>query len=1586
MTHFQEYIGLLPQDSLHTQPSYLRLYRAYLSQVPPEDLKGISATILQDHVDGLWALMQDRPTHSGPRIHTYHVGTSLTCINIINDDMPFLVDSVTAAINTFGYPVELLIHPVLSVKRTASGQLESIDETPAAGGSLESVMQVHLPFITGSSDVTALEGALHQVLQRVKEAVSDWKPMCDQAKAAADHVMASQGGGAEETQRFIDWMLGNNFTFLGYRSMDLVEGDGGSVDLVINHQKSLGVLKDPAYSLFDIRRYGSHLPDAIVDFLRDGSRTIHFGKSSHKSQVHRATSMDVVSVKRFHPNGQVAGEERFVGLFTSQSYYAAPEMVPILRQKVQHVIEKAQMDLSSHNGKALLHVIRTFPRDELYQISADDLFTMILGILNLQERQRVSLFLREDAFKRFIAAIVFVPHDRYNLEVRKKIESILCSTFHGHLKSSHVAVEESMLTRLYFVIETDPSQWPVYDVKAIETELQNVSRRWVDNLKISLLSSSSPEKTHDLLKHYGDAFPLSYTDTFSAKDAIEDIFRLERLYAQGQLDVHLYRHAYMQPHHFHVRLYTIDNPLSLSDMLPVLECLGLSAVTEQAHNVLPTHHESGCWIHDLEVYKSDKYPIDIKSIEQNVKSAIQSIWRRECDLDSLNGFVVRLGLPWRDVNILRAYLKYLMQSGHAVQYATAIDVLHQNVEFVSCFIKLFYCYFNPNTSREDTATAEQQLRAVLEKVTGVYEDRVLSALTVLLRATLRTNFFQRDDGGQPRSALSFKIRSTDIPFLKEPRPFAEIFVYNTQMESVHLRGGPVARGGIRWSERPEDYRQEVLGLMKAQLVKNALIVPTGSKGGFIVKRPADASPQSLKTDVESAYQTMMHSMLDITDNIAADKSIVNPVDVVRRDGNDPYLVVAADKGTATFSDLANGCAQARHFWLDDAFASGGSVGYDHKAMGITAKGGWEAVKRHFRELGRDIQAEDFTVIGVGDMSGDVFGNGMLLSPHIRLLGAFNHQHIFVDPNPDVAISFGERKRLFETPRTRWTDYRAEALSAGGRVYERNVKEITLTPEIKSCFGIKDDVVHPDFLIQTLLKHTVDLLWFGGIGTFIRAPHETDRDVMDKANDSLRIAAGEVRASVIGEGANLGMTQAARVAAALAGVKLNTDAIDNSGGVDCSDHEVNIKILLTGPVRRGDMTLPQRNDLLASMTDDVAHLVLRNNYLQTQALSSLEYQGTALVHPLKKLMRHLEDRGQLNPTLEGLPTEVTLDARLEQGLGFVRPELAVLLAHSKIALKKDLQGTNLLEEERMLEDVALYFPSRLRERFSEDMKTHPLKKDIIATFTANSMINRMGPHFAFSMQQGVGCEICDVVRAYTIVRESFQLRSLWHEIESLDNKVSAATQHKMLFYTTRLANNAIIWLLRQHTQGTLAVTELVKKIRPLVQECSRIWPDILIGEERAVVEKTKNALIDENVPDSLAQRIAMLRPMMGVLDVIALAEQAGADLSRAAQTYMVVYGALSLHQVHHLLSRLPSPTLWDQQARDALRADLYAAHRDLSARLLALPGTAQQAQTAWMDQTESQRKQFLGMLSQMDEANVRLSNLVVLMRFLKAMVG
>jgi glutamate dehydrogenase len=831
------------------------------------------------------------------------------------------------------------------------------------------------------------------------------------------------------------------------------------------------------------------------------------------------------------------------------------------------------------------------------------------------------------------------------------------------------------------------------------------------------------------------------------------------------------------------------------------------------------------------------------------------------------------------------------------------------------------------------------------------------------------------------------MRSTDIPFLKEPRPFAEIFVYNTQMESVHLRGGPVARGGIRWSERPEDYRQEVLGLMKAQLIKNALIVPTGSKGGFIIKRaPVDSHPQSLKLEVELAYQTMMHGMLDITDTIALDKSIIPPVNVVRRDGDDPYLVVAADKGTATFSDLANGCAQSRHFWLDDAFASGGSVGYDHKAMGITAKGGWEAVKRHFRERGRDIQTQDFTVIGVGDMSGDVFGNGMLLSPHIRLLGAFNHKHIFVDPNPNTAVSFEERKRLFETPRTQWTDYKPEALSPGGRIYPRDVREITLTPEIKSCFGIHDDVVHPDFLIQTLLKHDVDLLWFGGIGTFIRARHETDRDVMDKANDSLRIVADDVRAAVIGEGANLGMTQAARVAAALAGVKLNTDAIDNSGGVDCSDHEVNIKILLASPVRRGDMTLAQRNDLLASMTDDVAYLVLRNNYLQTQALSSLEYQGTALVHPLKRLMHHLEASGQLNRALEGLPTDATIDARLEQGLGFVRPELAVLLAHSKIALKKDLQGTSLLEEERMLEDVALYFPKRLRESFSEDMKTHPLKKDIIATFTANSMINRMGPHFAFSMQQAAGCELCDVVRAYTIVREVFQLRGLWKDIESLDNKVSATTQHKMLFYTTRLANSAIAWLLRKHAPGTLAVTELVKTFRPLVQECMDIWDDILVGEERAVVEKTQNALIYENVPESLAKRIALLRPMMGVLDVIALADQAQADLSKAGRAYMAVYDALSLHQVHRFLSRLSSPTLWDQQARDALRADLYAAHRDLAARLLNLSGTLEEAQDAWLNQTAPQRKQFLDMMSQMDENALRLSNLVVLMRFLKAMVG
>ena len=1583
MANVQDYEVSLPKGGIFDSLSYLTLYRSYISHIPPEDLKNFSPSVVQDNVTALWSMMQVRPFGSGPRIKVHHFGTSTTLIDIINDDMPFLVDSVTAAVNIFGYPVELLIHPVLSIRRDKDGNLQSIGDKNIAGDGLESVMQVHLPFITGVDDVNELQEKLYTVLSRVKQAVADWKAMCQQSLAVAENLNKLSNNNTREVQEFISWLLENNFTFLGYRSMDLVSGDGGKIDLRINHERSLGICRDEDYSLFDVRRYGSHLPDAIVDFLNDNTKIIHFAKSSHLSQVHRAVSMDVISIKRFNNDGTVAGEERFAGLFTSQSYHASPDSIPILRRKVQYIIDTAQMDLNSHNGKSLLHLIRMFPRDEMYQISENDLYNMLIGILNLQERQRVSLFLREDSFKRFIAAIVFVPHERYNLDVRRKIENILCGTFQGQLKTSHVTVEESMLTRLYFVIETDPSSWPVFDVKELETQLQNATRRWADNLKLALLSSSSPERTHDFLKNYGDAFPSSYTETFSEYDAVADILRLEALYKTNELDVHLDRDPSMQPHHFYVRLYALDNPLSLSDMLPVLESLGLSVVTEQSHHVMPFHQESGCWIHNLEVYVANRYAVNIKEIEANLKNAIKAIWCQQCDTDALNGLVIQLGLSWRDVNILRVYLKYLMQTGHAIQFSTAVDVLRQNINFVSCFINLFYDYFNPKNSRDNTSTSEDRLNAVLKSIDSVYEDRVLSAMYIVLRSTLRTNFFQTDDNGNYRPAVSIKLRSSAIPFLKEPRPFAEIFVYNTQMESVHLRGGSVARGGIRWSDRHEDYRQEVLGLIKAQLVKNALIVPTGSKGGFIVKRtPVDETPISLKYEVELAYKTMMHSMLDITDNIAVDQTIINPQNVIMRDENDPYLVVAADKGTATFSDLANSCAVERGFWLNDAFASGGSVGYDHKAMGITAKGGWEAVKRHFREIGKDIQTQDFTVIGVGDMSGDVFGNGMLLSRSIRLIGAFNHKHIFVDPNPDCEASWLERKRLFDTPRTQWSDYSESILSTGGRVYNRNVKEISLTNEIKSLFNINIDVIHPDELVKIMLQHPVDLLWFGGIGTFIRSPNETDRDVMDKANDGTRVSADSVRAKVIGEGANLGMTQAARVVFALNGGKLNTDAIDNSGGVDCSDHEVNIKILLTPPVLRGDISLSERNELLAEMTDNVAHLVLKNNYLQTQALSSLEYQGVKLVHPLKTLIHSLEARGQLNRALEGLPSDKVIDERLERGIAFVRPELAVLLAHSKIALKKDLISTSLLDEERMLEDLALYFPVKLRERFASDINQHPLKRDIIATFTANSMINRMGPHFAIAMQNATGCQLCDVVRAYTIVREIFSLRKMWHAVEALDNKVTAQTQHKMLFYTTRLATAAIAWLLREYSGKTMAVTELVNALRPKVQECANVWSDLLVGKEAESFANIKNTLITENVPSELAQQMATLRPMMGSLDVIALSEKSQLPIATVAAVYMRVYDELSFYHIHQFLSNIATPTLWDQQARDALRVDLYSIHRDLTIQILLSDGGQDRAINQWLSRSESQRQQLQQMLSQMDENNVRLANLVVLMRFLK----
>jgi glutamate dehydrogenase len=1470
-----------------------------------------------------------------PQFEEHGWQSTHTVIEMVNDDMPFLVDSARMEINHEGYAIHMILHPVMKVRRDAEGRLVEVlpSDTDEEDAISESVIHVEVDRHTEPSVLEDLKGSIEKTLADVKASVEDWIGMRqrvdDIVSGLEENPPDFEPEDLYETRAFLEWVEDNNFTFLGYREYDLTTLDDGEEALYTVEGSGLGILRQTKAG--PVSHSFSELPPDVRRLAR-APKLLNLTKANSRATVHRPSYLDYIGVKKFDESGEVSGERRFLGLYTFTAYSSSVFDIPLVRRKVRYVLERSGFPEGSHNEKDLVEILETYPRDELFQMSKEELFDIAMGILHLQERQRVRLFVRRDTYGRFFSCLVFVPRDRYNTLIRERMQDILLKAFDGENVEYNVRLSESVLARIHFIIYTEPGQIPESDEEEIERRIVETTRSWADNLYDVLVEQCGEEQGTELFRRYRDAFSPGYRAGFIPRTAVSDILRMETLKSEDDLGMSLY-HPIEEPEDFlGFKLFRLGDQVSLSSILPLLEDMGVEVVDERPHEVKP-EGSPPIWIYDFGLVHEAGGELQTSEVKEIFQDAFVRAWRGAVENDGFNRLVLRARLTWREISVLRAYCKYLRQTGSTFSQDYMEDALVNNPHIAKLVVDLFKTRLDP--SRHNGPEGERltgEIEEALEAVESLDEDRILRSFLAITLATLRTNFYQSAPDGDAKPHLSFKLDPTEIPGLPLPLPRFEIFVYSPRTEGVHLRGGTVARGGIRWSDRREDFRTEILGLMKAQTVKNAVIVPVGAKGGFVVKRPpSEGGREAMQAEVVACYKTLIRGMLDITDNIVGGE-IVPPPDVMRYDDDDPYLVVAADKGTATFSDIANGLSAEYGFWMGDAFASGGSVGYDHKEMGITARGAWESVSRHFRELGKDVQNEDFSVIGIGDMSGDVFGNGMLLSRHIKLLGAFNHMHIFLDPDPEPETSFGERQRLFGLPRSSWTDYDENLISEGGGVFPRTAKSIPLSEQVREMLDVEAESLTPTELISAMLKAEVDLLWNGGIGTYVKASSESNAEVGDRANDPLRVDDDELRCKVVGEGGNLGFTQLGRIEYALRGGRIYMDAVDNSAGVDCSDHEVNIKILLDAIVEAGDMTEKQRNELLASMTNEVGDLVLRDNYQQTQAIN----QAQALAHPMvdvhARYIHSLEHEGRLDRNLEFLPDDEELGERRSDNRGLTAPELAILLSYSKITTYQDLLDSDAPEDPYLSRELERYFPTPLRDRWREQIHEHRLHRQITATHVTNSLVNRCGPSFVFRLGEETGAEAPDIARAYMAAREIFSMRALWEGVEGLDNVVEARVQTQIMLDARKLVERATRWLLR-YRRTPLDIGGTISYFSDGAAGLAESIPEILVDGDREAVENAAQHLIDEGVPRDLAERATALGPMFPALDITDVANANGESLDTTAAVYFALGDRLKLHWLRRHIEALPRDNRWRTLARSALRDDIFNQQAALTAEVL-----------------------------------------------------
>ncbi len=1535
------------------QPLLEKFVREYFGHVDPEDLDVRAVADLYGSALSHWNFAHKRAPGQAkvrvfnPTVEEHGWQSTHTIVEIVNDDMPFLVDSVTMEVNRHGLTLHLMSHPIIGVTRDAGGVITGL----AKDGPRESFIHVEVDRSVGAELLNRLATDIERVLGDVRRSYADWAAMRKQIANIEDELEQRPppipAAELEEGRAFLHWLSENHFTFLGYRRHDLVVIDGNDA-LKVVPDSSLGVLRDEAGR--QVSASFAALPPAVRAYAHRPELLV-ITKSTSRSTVHRPGYLDYIAVKRFDASGNVCGEDRFLGLFTSTAYSANPADIPLLRRKTANVVAASGVEPGGHAAKALRNILVNYPRDELFQIAEEDLLHITMGILQLGDRQRFRLFVRRDPFERFLSCLIYAPRENYTTELRQKWQSILMAAFNGASSEFNVYLSESALARIHITVRTTPGAIPAFDVREVEARLVASARRWSDDLKAALIGALGEAPGLERLRQFADAFPAGYREEYAARAAVPDIAMMTQLTEAMPLAMNLYRPLEALPGALRFKLFHLGDPVSLSDSLPMLEHMGVKVQDEHPHRVAPQGMPSIA-MHDFGLLAMQAN-VDVDALHQVFEDAFGKIFRGEVESDDFNRLVVAAGIAADDIVVLRAYGKYMRQIGFALSQPFIEATLTAHAGIARMLIELFRIRLDPDGGAGAGARAadqERDIETALEHVENLSEDRVLRQYLALILATTRTNFWRRDAAGQRRSFLSIKFDPAKVPGLPEPKPMFEIFVYSTRFEGVHLRGGRVARGGLRWSDRPEDFRTEILGLVKAQMVKNTVIVPVGSKGGFVLKRaPAISDREAYMKEGVACYQDYLRGLLDITDNRVGD-TIVPPPQVKRHDSDDPYLVVAADKGTATFSDYANGISREYGFWLDDAFASGGSAGYDHKVMGITARGAWESVKRHFREMGTDIQTTDFSVVGIGDMSGDVFGNGMLLSRHIRLVAAFDHRHIFFDPSPDIAASFAERERLFKLPRSSWADYDAKLLSKGGGIHARGAKAIALTPEVKAVLGVAADSMTPTELVNAILKAPVDLLYNGGIGTYVKAHEQTNADVGDRANDALRVDGRDLRCKVVGEGGNLGCTQLGRIEYADAGGRIYTDAIDNSAGVDTSDHEVNIKILLGLAVTDGDLTEKQRNVQLAAMTDEVATLVLRDNYFQTQLLSITGRIAPALLDAQVRFIHFLEKQGRLNRWIEFLPSDEEIAARQKAGTGLTRPEAAVVFAYSKMWLYDEVLGSTLPDDPWVATALMRYFPSALTTQYLQTMGRHPLKREIIATHVINSMLNRVGSTFVHRLMETTGAKPHEIVRAYLLSREIFGLVPLWLGIEALDNMVADAVQAAMLVDASEQLERATTWFLRSRRLGDdMAAT--IAHFRPGVGALSGRVVALLDAAERERVEAAIAALATAGVPRELAASITTLPELLSSLDLAEVAGNAKKPVEAIAAIFFAIGNMLGLSWLRERIAALPGDAHWQILARNAMQDDLAGLQRTVTQEVVAGAGSAAAADkmiAAWQD--------------------------------------
>lgn len=1495
-----------------------------------------------------------------------------TIIEISHDDIPFLVDSIRVEINRSGYQIHLTIHfGGTKIKRNEQNQITEILPVGAreAHALTEAPIYFEIDRQIDPAVMDALRIQIERVLGDVRIAVADWLKMVTRAEEALHELEQSppalDPAEIAESKDFLRWVINNHFTFLGCRDYKLI-GNETNRALQIIPNTGLGVLRDDSVSTVS-RSYADMPPQARK--LALSKNILIIAKTNTKSTVHRDAYTDYIGVKRFNDKGELIGERRFVGLYTSTAYHSSPRYIPFLRHKVTQVIKQFHFPPDSHNGKELVHILETLPRDDLFQATQEELVELASGILHLQERNQIRLFVRKDAYGRYLSCLVYVPREIFNTELCFAMQDILTHAFQGIESTFTSYFSDSVLARIHFIIRVNPKFPLDFNIPAIEKKLVAVARSWSDEFKAHLTQEFGEAKGLKLYAKYRKAFPMSYTEYYLPDATLEDVKQIEGLSDENPLGMLFYKSGSTS---LRLKLFHFEHTIALSDVLPTLENMGLRILGERPHEIV-FKEGNVVWITDFDmVYVKDE-EIDIDNIKGIFKDAFANIWVRNAEDDSFNHLVLAAQLTWHEIAVLRAYTKYLRQTGFTFSQSYIAQAVINNPDIARNLVALFKMRFSPeylSAPLPDTSELVKIIEAALEKVASLDEDRILRRILEVILATLRTNYFQKNPEDTFKPYISFKFDPNAISDLPLPRPAYEIFVYSPRVEGVHLRGGKVARGGIRWSDRREDFRTEVLGLMKAQQVKNSVIVPMGAKGGFFPKHLPEGDRDAIQKEVIYCYSTFIRGLLDITDNIKND-AVIPPPYVVRYDDDDTYLVVAADKGTATFSDIANSISKEYGFWLDDAFASGGSAGYDHKKMGITAKGTWESVKRHFRELDIQYESQDFSVIGIGDMSGDVFGNGLLQSEHMKLIGAFNHMHIFLDPSPDTLKSYEERKRLFHLPRSTWMDYNPDLISPGGGVYSRSAKSIKISPEVQKALDIESTQLTPNELIRALLKASVDLMWNGGIGTYVKSVQESHADVGDRANDSIRIDGNELRARVVGEGGNLGFTQLGRVEYSLNGGILYTDFIDNSAGVDCSDHEVNLKILLNKIVSDGGMTLEERNTLLEEMTDEVAQLVLRDNYEQTQMVSLEASVAPQTMDLFRRYINDLEKRGRLNRKLEFIPNEKILTERKSNGIGLTRPEIAVLLAYCKMFLKQDILASDVPEDPYFVKHLMMAFPKVVGEKYLAEMAAHRLRREIIATQLGKNVTDHMGANFVERLQRETGASVAFIMRAYVIAESIYGIGDLWSQIEALDHRVPSEIQQKMMLQIYYLTRRATRWFLRTR-KSDIQIEETIQDFKEPTQILIQKLPQLLNESENELLKQETTALIDRGIPGQLAERISCCNILFTSLDIVEAYRKYSVPIEEVGKIYYSLGSQLELNWLREQINTYPMENQWEELARSGFRDDLDRVQRKLSVSVLLNKKTKEKTPEeriiAWFNQHQFLTERWHNLIAEIKSSN------------------